>query len=70
MIRCIHCGLPEHEHHAFEPPQVIDGCQCDPRTWGGYPGDIPPPCHKYVRGVEGYCKTCEHDEACHERGEA
>lgn len=63
MTLCRHCNKPESEHHAFEAQERPQGCVCDPGTWGGGPvGDI---CKLYVGNGSTYCKTCEHDEACH-----
>lgn len=61
---CRICGLPEEEHHTFEPsePPMPAGCVCDPGEWDG---EVPDPCSEYVgNGVE-YCRRCEHEAACH-----
>lgn len=63
-LRCIYCGLPEEDHHAFVAPEQPAGCVCDPHEWGN-PLNIPPPCKKFVGKAGQYCRVCEHDEACH-----
>jgi hypothetical protein len=68
-MRCVTCGRPEDEHHAFVAVERSpDGCVCDPGEWLTDQG-IPPACAEYVADEPGgYCRTCEHDEQCHARG--
>lgn len=63
---CRHCGLPEDEHHYFEPYSIPYGCKCDPEDWGD-PGNIPYVCEGFVLKSEwpGQCGRCEHLEECH-----
>lgn len=58
---CKHCGLPEEDHHDYEPA-MPDGCVCNPGEWGV---NVPDPCHEYQGDGEQYCKRCQHDKACH-----
>ena len=41
--------------------KMPDGCQCDPGGWG----EVTPICAQYVGNGHQYCRTCEHDYACH-----
>ena len=61
---CIHCGLPESEHHEFEPVLKPAGCVCDHREWGN-PSAIPPVCKEHRGDPSKNCKECEHDKECH-----
>lgn len=64
---CIHCGLTEDQHHAFEAKPMPVGCVCDSGTWGNSINDV---CDEYRGDGHTYCGRCEHDHACHkeERG--
>jgi hypothetical protein len=69
---CIDCGRPRDEHHEFVAPKRPQGCVCAALTWGN-PGAVPPVCGRFdsMTGADaGYCKNCEHDEACHAKAEA
>jgi len=65
---CKICGLPEGEHHVFDPIVVPDGCVCDIRCWGSV-NHIQPICNHYEPdpdpNFQDVCKNCEHDKACH-----
>lgn len=64
MNACRHCGLPEEEHHTYEPRKAAPpGCKCDDGTWGDL---ILPVCGEYIGNGRQYCRTCEHDAECHE----
>lgn len=64
---CIRCGLPEDQHHDYEP-SMPDGCVCAPGEWGD---DVQEVCDKYVATSGGaYCARCEHDEVCHKKPSA
>jgi hypothetical protein len=58
---CKHCGLPEEDHHDYEP-SMPDGCVCDPNEWGD---NVPAPCAEYLGDGQQHCKRCDHDRACH-----
>lgn len=68
---CEICGLTDDEHHAFVPAvgtsrvggEIPAACVCDPNTWAG--GEMSPICGSYDGNGVQYCKTCEHDAACH-----
>lgn len=60
-ILCSECGRPADEHHEFVP-RMPDGCQCDAGTWGD---TVAPVCDQFTGDPHEYCKTCEHDFACH-----
>jgi hypothetical protein len=62
-IVCVHCGLPEDEHHEFESA-MPKNCQCMPGEWVRY---VLPICEQFISNGERdpICKRCEHDEACH-----
>lgn len=61
--RCRQWEGVECEHKWVEFP---DECVCDPRDWDG---PITPVCDKFV-GLPGCpCLKCEHEEACHKKGE-
>lgn len=67
---CIHCGLPEADHHTYKPARrASPGCRCEARTWGD-PTDIPPVCDAYEGDDDGYCSRCEYDQDCHAGGGA
>lgn len=59
-IVCKHCGLPQEDHHEFDP-QMPDGCVCDPFAWFG---TIDPVCGNYI-GEDGECAVCAHEKGCH-----
>jgi hypothetical protein len=66
-LLCINCGRPEELHcTGFEVRKMPDGCQCDEGSWGN---DVTPICAEFIpgglAGNQSYCKTCEHDMACH-----
>ena len=67
-MTCRHCGLPESEHHDYEPAVVLpEGCICDAREWAN---PVHPICPAYRCIDSGdRCVACEHDEACHKRTE-
>ena len=58
---CKHCGKTEEEHCIMFEQKMPDGCQCDPGGWVG----VTPICAQYVGDGKQYCRTCEHDQACH-----
>ena len=58
---CKHCGLPEEDHHDYEP-SMPDGCVCDPNEWGD---NVPAPCAEYLGDGQQHCNRCDHDRACH-----
>ena len=60
---CAHCGLPEDQHHDYEP-SLPAGCVCASGEWGE---DVPEACDKYDGNGTTYCARCEHDEACHKK---
>ena len=62
MYLCRDCGKPETEHCIFNPQEIPDGCQCNPRDWTVY---IPQPCLKYDKIIYTNRCKCEHDRACH-----
>ena len=41
--------------------QMPDGCICDPGEWA----EVIPICDRYSGDGKQYCRTCEHDYACH-----
>lgn len=64
---CRHCGQEEHEHHAFEPIKIPEGCKCDWDDWGD-PINIPPVCDEWTEGPysdPSLCGNCEHPRECH-----
>lgn len=65
--KCVHCGRPASEHHAFEAPKVPEGCVCNPREWGNLAA-IPAVCKNFEPWSEvekDMCKNCQHDKECH-----
>lgn len=65
---CVICGRPAGDHHAFMPPVKPAGCVCDEGSWGER---VTPICSAFVANANepDYCANCEHDEACHGKGE-
>lgn len=66
---CKDCGLPEEDHHTFNPRMSGPaGCICDPNSWRRDP--IPGVCTSFYPDEEypEQCATCEHEKECH-RGE-
>lgn len=63
---CVHCGEPEAAHHEFDPGDRPAGCVCDWSSWGNK--RLPAICGAFVTDgrEDNYCRTCHHDEACHE----
>ena len=63
-ILCRTCGLPEEDHHDFDP-KMPDGCVCPAGEWG--PENVPDVCGIYMPPPKGErCSTCEHDKECHQ----
>jgi len=68
---CKHCGLPESDHHTFEPIAKPAKCKCDPAVWENA-DEITQVCGNYEDALfeefpEGYCKQCYHPKDCHEK---
>ncbi len=65
-MRCKNCGIDESRHCVLEP--LPDGCECAAGCWSEL--DVTPICGKYRGNGTTYCEICDHDEACHKKGDA
>lgn len=72
--KCIDCGEPEEDHHAFRGPVRPTGCRCESPEDFNDPENIPAVCAAFVPQGSGenetddaLCDTCEHERRCHAR---
>ena len=62
---CKTCHRPQDEHCIFDPYEVPDGCECDPRDWRD--GNVSPICNQFLGSHDKNCEDCEHGIECHDK---